>query len=1059
DLSQVLNELLTSRNIGYEVRDNKIYIFDRPQAASQVAQGQQHEVTIRGTVLDDEGEPIIGANIVEKGTTNGTITDLDGHFSLNTASDAILVITYIGYKAQEIKAVTGTTMEIELEENSKLLDEIVVIGYGTMKKKDLTGAINHIQADKLAKEKPASLQDIIRSSPGLNVSMTNNAKGGGSMIVRGQRSLKGGNGPLIVLNGMIFQGDLSEINPVDIESVDILKDASSAAIYGAKSANGVILITTKKGTEEKPTIRFDASLGFVTMGVNRHVYNPQEYLDYRSDYAASSNGYDKKGYYSKPTAENLSKYNLTEEQWKNYDAIGQGSTNMEDIWLQRIGLGDLERTNYSAGNSYDWYNASFQTGLRQDNNVSLSGKTDKINYYWSLGYLDSEGIVAGDRFETYRTSLRLDAQVTNFLDAGVNLNLQSRDEGFRPVDWAGQIGNSPFSSPYNNDGTLNPWPSGEKAQVTGVNSMYNHSVSSKDAGTQTVTSNFYTRVKLPFNISYQFSFAPRFSWNHERNWTSSQSVFDKENGVASRSTARSLDWTLDNMIKWNYTFNKKHTFDVTLLQSAEKYEIWTEKMTGSDFSPSDVLEWHNMKSAGNKELESDDTVHTGDALMARLFYSFDNRYMLTASVRRDGFSAFGKSNPRATFPALALAWNFSNEKFFDWSPMSNGKLRLSWGKNGNRDIGIYQALSQLYGGTAGKYTYVTPNGTLYEVASLQIERMANHDLRWESTSSWNIGLDFGFLNNRINGSVEWYYMPTTDLMMDRSLPNFTGYSMIVTNLGKVVNEGFEISLNTVNIDNKNLTWSSTFGLSHNKNQIKHLYYRYEDVIDEGGNITGTKEIDDVNKGWFIGKDIKTIWDNEFIGIWQENEAEEAAKYGQKPGDAKARDVNNDYKIDQKDKVFLGSESPKFRLSLRNDFTLYKNWDISFNLYSHIGQKKRSTEYLNYFTHEGDYRNTYKRDYWTPENQSNGYARLKSTRPSNINPQKVINTSFVRLENISLSYKIPTQISSKLKAQDIRLYATVRNVAVWTFSKDWDYWDPETSGLIPRTYTIGASVTF
>ena len=1056
-LEEAIKQILQGQDVTYELKNKNIIIKKvEPQKTSD--EKKKHKVT--GSVKDVNGEPIIGASIIEKGTSNGTISDLDGNFSLNVIPSGTLHISYIGYTNQDIAISGRSTLNIQLRENTKILDEIVVIGYGSMKKKDLTGAISHVQAEKLAKEKPASVQDILRSSaPGLNVSITNDAKGGGSLLIRGQRSLKGGNGPLIVLNGMIFQGDLSEINPIDIESIDVLKDASSAAVYGAKSANGVVIITTKKGTEEKPTIRFDESLGFATMGANRHVYKPEEYLQYRSEYAASSNGFDKQGYYCKPTPENLSKFSLTEDEWRNYDALGQGSSNMEDIWLQRIGLGEIERENYFSGKTYDWYDASFQTGLKQDYNVSLSGKSTKVNYYWSLGYSDSKGIVKGDQFKNYRTNLRLDSNINDFLEAGVSLNLQSRVEDSQPVDWGGQIKNSPYSTPYNTDGSLNPWPMGEKNQVTGVNSLYNNSMSSKDAGSETVTSNFYMKVKLPFNISYQFSYAPRYSWSHSRSWSNSQSVFDKDNGVATRGTAQSVDWTLDNMVKWNYIFAKKHSLDVTLLQSAEQYKIWSESMTGSDFTPSDILQWHYLQTAANKEISSEDTKHTGDALMARLFYSYDNRYMLTASVRRDGFSAFGSSNPRATFPAIAFAWNFENENFLKWEPMSSGKLRFSWGKNGNRDIGIYQALSQLYGGTAGKYSYVTQSGTLYEVSSLQIERMSNKNLKWETTASWNIGLDLGFLNNRINGSIEWYYMPTNDLLMDRSLPVFTGYSTIVTNLGQVTNQGFEFSLNTENIHNKNLIWTSTFGLSHNKNRIKHLYYRYEDVIDNEGKVIGQKEVDDVNRGWFVGKDISTIWDYQFVGVWQESEITEAAKYGQKPGDAKAKDVNGDYKITQEDKVFLGQTNPKFRWSMRNDFTLFKNWDISFNIYSSIGQKQATTDYLNYFDHQGDYSNTYKRDYWTPENQSNKYARLKSTRPSNINPKKIINKDFIRLENISISYKMPQEVSNMVKARDINLYGTVRNVAVWTFDKDWKYWDPETGSLLPRTFTIGVNITF
>lgn len=1020
---------------------------------------------ISGRITDSNGAPVAGATILEKGTTNGTTSGADGNFTLRVAENGELQVSFVGYAEQTIPTHSQTYFDIELKEDTQLLNEVVVVGYGSMKKKDLTGAITHISAEKLANERPTTVQDILRgTAPGLIVDpSSSDAKEQPGFLIRGRRSLNGGTSPLVVLNGVPFYGDLSEINPVDIEAVDVLKDASSAAIYGAKSANGVVIITTKKGKGEKPTVQFDASVGFATMGVNREYYGPEDYLQYRSDYATSSNGFENKGYYSKPTPENLKRYNLTQEQWRNYDAIGQGSSNLEDVWLQRIGLGEVERSNYFANNTYDWYDAVWQTGLRQNYNVSLSGQTSRVNYYWSLGYQDNEGNQTGDRFKNYRTNLRLDAKATDFLEVGANLILQSRDEGFQKVDWEGMCQNSPYSTPYNEDGSLNPWPMGSYHQAPGTNSFYNLSMSSKSAGTQTINSNFYAKVTLPFNITYQFNFAPRYSWAQSRNWSSSESVFDTTHGSASRYSGYSLSWTMDNIIKWNYTFAEKHVVDITLLQSAEQSQSWSETMNGSQFSPTDILQWHYMQGANDKSISSNDEKYTGDALMARLFYSFDNRYMLTASVRRDGFSAFGRSNPRATFPSLAFAWSFTNESFFNWEPMSSGKLRVSWGKNGNREIGIYQALSQLTTGSGiSKYSYATSTGSLYELSTLQIERMANNDLKWESTASWNVGLDFGFLNNRINGSIEWYYMPTTDLLMDRTLPNISGYSSVVTNLGKVVNSGFELSLNTLNINTENFSWNTSFNLSHNKNRIKHLYYTYEDVFDQNGNIVDSKEVDDINRGWFIDKPMGTIWDVEMIGIWQENEAEEAAKYGQKPGDAKARDVNKDYRISQEDNVFLGQTDPKVRLYLRNDFVLFKDLDVSFSMYSYLGHKAATTDYLNYFDFKGDYLNSPIRNYWTPENRSNSFARLKSTLPSNVSPKKIISKDFLRLENISIGYHVPKKIATLLHAQDIRVYATIRNVAIWAFSKEWsraNYWDVETTGSMPRTYTLGANITF
>lgn len=1058
-IEEAVKQILQGQeSISYEIQDKRIIL--KKDSIVTVAS----TLTVKGKVVDVKGEPVIGASVIEKGSTsNGIITDMDGNFFLEVKKGAIIEISYIGYKTKDVR-VNTTQLSIVIEEDNKMLEEVVVIGYGTMKKKDLTGAISHVETDKFIKENPISMMDMLRSAiPGLNIPASNSAAGTNSGIqIRGQRSLGADNQPLVVLNGAIFQGDLSEINPSDIASVDVLKDASSAAIYGAKSANGVIIISTKKGTSEKPTVKLDVSAGFVTMGVNRKVYDEGNYLRYRSDYASSLNGaasdYNNWGYYQEPTSENLAKYGLTLEQWRNYDSLGENGDSDTDIWLKRINLGSKEIENYHAGRNYNWYDASFQTGLRQNYNVSLSGRTERVNYYFSLGALDSEGVVVGDKFRNYRSNLNLEGKVNSFLEAGLNFNFQNRVYGYASVDWGGQLRNSPFSTPTLEDGTWDPYPMGQNNHAAGTNSFYNISMQSQDKSVHTLTASVYAKIKLPFNISYQFTYSPRYSWQQERTWNSSERVGNTDNGVVWRYNANSLDWTIDNMLKWNYTFNSLHQVDLTLLQSAECYKTWSNQVTGTQFSPLDILQWHYINPATIFKGSSNDTQSTGDALMARLFYSYNNRYMVTASVRRDGYSAFGRSNPHATFPAIALAWNFADENFLKWDILSLGKLRFSWGKNGNRSIGAYQALSELYGGTSGGYVYVDQNGNpVIYTGSLQVSRMANPNLKWESTASWNVGVDFGFLNNRISGSFEWYYMPTTDLLMDRTLPNITGFSSIKYNLGSIVNQGVEFSLTTHNIQRKQFDWTTTFTLSHNKNEIKHLYYTYEDIVDAQGNVIGTKEKDDSANGWFIGKPIGTIWDYQFTGIWQEDEKEEAAKYGQHPGDAKCLDVDNNYQYDDNDKVFMGNTVPKVRWSMRNDFRFFQNWDLSVNIYSYLGHKSTTTEYLNNFDAAGDYLNTYRRNYWTPENQSMQYARLKSTLPGGVEPKWVRKRNFIRLDNITLSYTLPTHWASMIKASNVNLYVNVNNVAVW--APDWEYWDPETGSLMPRTFTLGASVTF
>ncbi|KAA2243368.1 SusC/RagA family TonB-linked outer membrane protein [Chitinophaga agrisoli] len=1037
----------------------------------------QSRADVTGIVRsEEEGVPLWGVSVTVKNATNNfsaaVQTDSSGVFTFNrlpAGAGYSFTFSFIGFETQIIsgytlKAGADFSLRVQLKNQQQNMNEVVVVGYGTMQKKDLTGAISQLKTAKLQKESPRSVQDLLRSGiPGLSVQQNNAAKGGGEMQVRGQRSLKASNDPLIVLDGVIFFGELSEINPQDIEHFDVLKDASAAAIYGAKSANGVVIITTKKGATDKPTIRFDASTGVGVLGKKRPVYDAQGYLNYRTDLFNSTSRWATPAKYVKPTTENLAKYGISMDDWLAYDAL-TGSP--DDIWLQRIGLFDKERANYAKGQTYDWFDHSFQHGLQQNYNVSFSGRhKDAVNYYMSLGYLNNEGIVVGDKYRAYRGNIKLDGKVNKWMHTGVNINFQDRtdrdpdnNDGNLVTDWKGQIiNNSPFALPYDSNGILDPYPMGASVNH-GTSTAYNNQYKQYERGFTVLNTTLYQTIKLPFNISYQLNFSPRMQWFYYRYHESALNPLWTDNGKVVRENEKKFDWQIDNIISWDYTFAKKHSVKVTLLQNAEEHRSWEDKIVARDFSPTDALGFHNV-GAGNPlktTVSSDDRRSTGDALMARLFYSYDNRYMLTASIRRDGYSAFGASNPRATFPSLAFAWNFANESFFHWAPMSTGKLRLSWGMNGNRSIDIYQALSNLTTGT-GRYPYVQPDGTVYELSQLYVDRMANYNLKWEATSAWNIGLDFGFLKNRITGNLEFYNMPTTDLLMDQNLPDFTGFTVVTTNLGEVVNKGFELGLTSLNMDRKNFEWTTTFNLSANRNQIKHLYYTYEDVVDANGKVTGSREIDDISNKWFIGHDIATIWDYKVQGIWQESEREQAAKYGEIPGDVKVEDVNGDGKYTNEDKQFLGYTTPRFRWGLRNDFTLFRNFEVSFNMYANWGHKAISDDYLNNFGAGTTWSSSYVRKYWTPDHPSDTYARLNSTNVQNITPKRAIDKTYIRLDNVSISYSLPTAIARRLDMSQFKIYAGVRNAIVW--ARKWEYWDPETTDLMPRYYTVGLTATF
>lgn len=1055
-LTDVLDNLFRNADIAYTISEKHI-VLNTKGSFQQVSQKK----IVTGSVVDEKGDPVIGANIIEKGTTNGAVTDIDGLYSIQVSPAATIQITYIGYNPQEIKVGNRNKIDIKLSEDSQMLDEVVVVGYGTMRKKDLTGAITQVRPDQLAKESPSTVQDLLRSGvPGLNVGVNASAKGGGSLQIRGQRSLAAKNDPLLVVDNVVFFGELSEINPQDIEQIDILKDASSAAIFGAKSANGVIIITTKKGKTDKPVVRFDVSLSAVTLGKHRDVYDADGYLQFRSDWYNSITGFKTPGKYTRPTPENLSKNGLTIEDWRNY-TLDKGSD--DEIWLSRLGLFDLEKQNFLNGRTYDWLDEAYRTGFKQDYNASFSGRGEKMNYYMSIGYLDSKGLVKGDDYTSIRSNFKMDATVNNFLYLGANINFQNRTDGNLAVSPETILTrNSPYALPYDEEGNLILKPMGTNTLNEGWNYRFDRQYKDLDRGYTILNTILTAKVKLPFNINYTLNFAPRFQWYHDRYHESSQHPEWKSthNGAVNREQTQKFDWVVNNTINWEYTFAKKHNVNVTLSQEAEEHKSWKDRIEARDFTPTDALGFHYVNGADKlkSSFSSNDMHSTGDALLARLFYSFDNRYMTTLSVRRDGYSAFGTSNPRALFASAALAWNFKNEKFFTWEAMSQGKLRASWGVNGNRDIGIYDALANLITGS-GPYPYIDSNNTLKEISQLYVERMANPNLRWEKTSSWNFGLDFGFLNNRISGSMEYYHMPTTDLIMGQSLPNITGYGSVTTNLGEVMNKGFELTLNTVNIQSLNFEWRSTLNVSLNRNKIKHLYYTYENILDDKGNVIGTKEIDDRSKGWFIGKDINEIWNYKLEGIWQKGEEEQAALYGQVPGDPKVKDS---YEIEKRrysddDKEFLGSKSPKFRWSLRNDFSFLKNFTASMNIYSIWGHKG-GEEYINNGYGAERY-NSYEQKYWTPENPTNNYARLGATNKAP-NAPRIIDKSFIRLESISLEYSVPTRFLSKFNIAGLRFSGSVRNIAVWT--KEWQYTDPEygsENGYLPRSFNFGASLTF
>lgn len=989
------------------------------------------------------GEGIVGVTVQVKNKTVGVITDLDGNYTITVPDGrTILVYSFIGYQPKELTVGSNKTINVELEEDVAQLEEVVVIGYGTLRKKDLTGAITRVTTENNTKS-VTNVAELLRGTvAGFSSSLGTSAKGGGTLMIRGEKSIKASNSPLVVLDGIIFNGDLGDINPSDIESVDILKDGSSAAVYGSRAASGVIVITTKQGKEGKPLINFEAKVGFANLTRNQRPFNGQEYTTMRRDEKIRNNPSRPAGYFNNP---NELPTGVDLSTWLGYTGAASDS-NPTEIWLNRLAFSTTEIDNYLAGRETDWYDASFQNALRQDYNVSISGKSDKVSYYWSLGSVANEGIVVGDKFTSVRSRLNLKADITDWLQVGLQAHYATRDESVDPVDWAEGIQASPWGSRYEGDGTLKFYPNDDNMSV---NPFASYEQRDRFNVTQTFNATLSAKVTLPFGFVYEMNYSDYNDWNKNHYFDASTSIAgQKDKGKAVRRNSSSHSWMFDNILRWNKTFDQIHRFDLTMLFNLEKNQLWSDNASNSNIVPSEALGWHGIGNGTNPTVSSNDAVDTGNAMMARLNYSLMDRYLLTASVRRDGYSAFGANNPYATFPAFAVGWRMNDEKFMQsmkW--IDNLKLRFSWGINGNRSIGRYAALADL---DSEKYLH---NGST--VIGIFTKTLANKELKWEKTEAYNVGLDFSILKNRLSGTIEWYSMATRDLLLNRSLPDITGFESVTSNLGEVRNKGFELSLNSVNLDQKNLKWSSSFVASVNRNEIAHLYGEMVDVLDGNGQVVGQREDDDIQNGWYIGHALDEIYDYKVIGVWQEAEREMAGKYGKEPGDFKIWDVNEDGEyLPEDDKVFQGYKRPRFSFGLGNTFEFFKCIDFSFFIRSDMGHKSSNSHYAHATDYYYDRVNAYKYDYWTPENPTDEYARLCSnTKSPTFNVYK--NRSFVRLQEVSLSYRVPKNALTKLGISNARVYMNVSNPFVVS---SWDFWDPESLSPAPRTFTFGLNFT-
>jgi TonB-dependent starch-binding outer membrane protein SusC len=1001
--------------------------------------------TISGIVTGTDKTPLAGVTVMVKGSTVGTTTGTDGKYTLSLPAAAqTLVFSFMGMQTQEVAIGTETVYNITLSESIVGLNEVIVIGYGTAKKADLTGSVMRIESDTYKNQAMTQISQAFTGTiAGFYSTQNTSAAGGSSLEIRGPTSLSAGTNPLIVLDGVIFNGSLSDINPTDIKSVDILKDASSSAVFGSKAASGIIIITTNKGTLGRPVINFTAKLGVSEItNMNFHPYQGSDYLTFRRDFFRTRLLAHPDYYWHDP---NDLPEGVTLDMWRNASANPAADNFVE--WTSRLNLWPTEIEMLKAGKTINWMNQVYQKGLQQDYDLSISGGTKEANYYWSVGYVDNKGIIRGDQFSAIRSRLNISCNITDWLNVGVNSQFSFRDESVVSADVSVLYAMSPYSKIWNDDGTIKWYPNDYTDEINPLLNFYGQDRQRKILS---IFASGFAEVKLPFGISYKLSFQPRLLNTRDYNFWDTNTLTGAvtyKGGYGTRQDAATVEWMVDNLIKWNKEIGV-HNIDLTLLYNAEKNLSYTSQYANQTFLPSTVLSFHGMAFGTVPSETSNDTQAAGDALMARLNYSLLGKYLLTASIRRDGYSAFGQENPTAIFPAVALAWKISDEKFFKNDLVNRMKLRLSWGVNGNRDIGIYAALAQLGSNMRSTGSQI--------VMGTYTSTLSNPGLKWERTESLNAGLDIGLFTDRIDLTLDYYDMTTTNLLMNRQLPRITGFSSITANLGELGNHGYEMTFNTVNINHPRFSWKSNFVLSINRNKIKKLFGDYEE-IDMGGGKIVKRLLPDYTNGWFPGEPIDIVWDYKITGIWQNDEATAAAVYKQTPGNYKALDVNGDGNYTAKeDKMFIGYKRPRYRIGLRNDFDFLKNFTASIFIRADLGHMA-AVPLLTWGTSECDRKNTWQRPYWTPTNANPDWpclAPLYAAFGGGITIYQP--TSFVRIQDVSLAYTMPSAISRRIKIDNMRVFVSVRNLCRFT---NWRYFDPESGfSAMPRTYTLGLSLS-
>lgn len=992
---------------------------------STTANAQGKKVT--GTVSDANG-PLIGVNVMVKGTSTGTITDVDGNYSLEVPQNAVLIFKYIGFNPME-KAVGGnSTLNIQMVEDSQQLDEVVVVGYGIQRKSDLTGSVTSVKAEELNTFPSSNVGDMLRGkAAGINVTATSGRPGSApDILIRGKRSLTGGNEPLYVVDGVPVDSEgFANLNNADIKSLEVLKDAAAQAIYGARAANGVILVTTKRGEKGKVQVDFNTYLGSQFLTKNFDFYSGEEFYQLRKEAVRTE--------------------------------LGRMPESAHEVLADEM----MEKA-YAEKKFTNWESLMLDPALVQKYDLSIRGGGEKMKVAASLGFFKQEGMAPNSDYSRGNFSLNVDYEVYKWLSIGSNIafarSKQTREDG----SFNEYITRAPLGQAFNDDGTYTEYINSS----LDVNPLYRAQNANREIMMNNLKMNVFMDLKLFKGFNYRLNTS--FYNIQKEDGQYRNKAYPGGGASGTLSNGNKEHWLIENIINYAVPIkNKDHRLDLTLVQSWD-HETQKDMEYSANNVPVD-FDWNMLPDGDVTGIGRKYEERTLISFMARAQYGLMDKYLLTAAWRRDGSSVFGPTNKWGDFLSLALAWRIKEESFLkDVNWLSNLKLRASYGQVGNQAIKPYKTL----GATQGLGTEF---GNVLESGYLPTKELSNPNLKWETTGSANFAVDFGVLDNRLSGTVEYYNTTTTDLLVARSINSSLGYSTMYDNLGKTRTQGLEVSLNADIFRQEDFRWSVGANFSKSKNEI----LKVNGKVDGNG-----KPLDDVNNKWFIGQPIDVYYDYQFDGIYQYGDFDKitgtdgSVKYELKktydtdgdgiadkalsrtdnvePGFIKVKDINNDGVINSDDRVII-KKDPDYVASISSNL-YFKGFDLYLDFYTVQGATLRN----DYFAGESlqGKLNAIKVDYWTPENPSNVAPRPRfQSQPIYNSTRSYQDASYFRLRTISLGYTFPRHLTEKINISNLKIYCTGTNLL--TFTKFKSYSPEMTPGSYPESkqVIVGLNVSF